>query len=199
MGRKFELGDRVKWGNMVGTIIVIDTDNVPYGVWFDNSFPGGHDLNGYNPRAKYYPKAPSAEERRGKTRGYWLKGEKLVFADSQRLIISSEGKTVTATYYKDDNIVAKGIARCHPEDEFDFFIGAKIAMQRVEDTQVFVNGRYVYIGKSNKKLTRGKIYVFTNGTTMGDDGEKFPQYAPVVLSEAQDETSSFCKNFVKLV
>lgn len=199
MGHKFKLGDRVKWNNMVGTIIVIDTDSVPYGVWFDNSFPGGHDLNGCNPRAKHYPKAPSTEERLGKTRGYWLKGENLVFADSQHLVISSEGKTVTATYYKDDNIVAKGIARCHPEDEFDFFIGAKIAMQRVEDMQVFVNGRYVYIGKSNDKFTRGKVYVFTNGTTTSDNDEKFPLHSPIVLAEAQDETSFFCQNFVKLV
>ena len=199
MKYKFKLGDRVRWHDELGTIIIIDTDSVPYGVWFDRDFPGGHGLNSYSSRAKVYVKAPSAEERYGKNRGYWLKEDNLTYADSHRLDVVSNGKTVTAIYYKDDNIVAKGVARCHPEDEFDFFAGAEIAMQRAADRITLINGQYVYIGESTDDFTRGKTYVFTDGFATNDKKSKYPQNTCATLAEANDKTSFFCQNFVKLV
>lgn len=29
----------------------------------------------------------------------------------------------------------KGIARCHPDDDFDFYVGAKLALERLEETE----------------------------------------------------------------
>lgn len=202
MKYKFKLGDRVKWDNRFATVIAIDLadGDIPYGIWLDERTFFTHQLiSVYEDMIKFWDKGPNKEQRLKESKGYWVTEDSLSPAETNYMIIKADGKTVTATYYKDGNIVAKSIARCHPDDEFDFFTGAEIAMHRVKDTQPLVNGSYVYIGENNEKWTRGKVYVFTNGTTINDNNEKFPLYTPVVLSEAQDETSFFYQNFVKVV
>ena len=41
----------------------------------------------------------------------------------------------------------KGVARCHPDDEFDFYTGAKIALERLEEAE-----------KSYAWLKKGTVY-----------------------------------------
>lgn len=72
----------------------------------------------------------------------WLsKWYKFEVVPTEKIIITHDYKTTTATLYRgDEKVVAT--ARCAPEDKFDFMVGAKLAMERlVEKTsEVILNG-----------------------------------------------------------
>lgn len=202
MKYKFKLGDRVKWMDQLATVIAIDTadDIIPYGIWLDNRTPFTHQLSdvcgGF---VKFWSKGPDAKQRLKESKGYWVSERLLKPADDMRIVIETDGKRVTASYYNNDNLMTKGIARCHPDDEFNFFTGAKIALIRAEEMQVLSNGRYVYVGENTIQWTRGAIYEFINGITLDNKEDKYPSAAPITLAEANDSTSFFSQNFVKLV
>lgn len=73
-----------------------------------------------------------------------------------KIVITTDGKTTTATkYYSDNGVPMKTVAtaRCAPEDEFDFNVGAELAMKRLMEAvnPVTVNGfkvgdRVTYFG-----------------------------------------------------
>jgi hypothetical protein len=44
-------------------------------------------------------------------------------------IVANENKV---TAYCDGKI---GVARCHPDDDFDFYVGAKLALERLEEAE----------------------------------------------------------------
>ena len=50
--------------------------------------------------------------------------------DSIRILIN--GNQVIAIHMETGK---KGVARCHPDDDFDFFVGAKIALERLEEAE----------------------------------------------------------------
>ena len=50
--------------------------------------------------------------------------------DSNRILVS--GNQVIAIHMETGK---KGVARCHPDDTFDFYTGAKIALERLEDAE----------------------------------------------------------------
>ena len=58
-----------------------------------------------------------------------------------KIVITTDGKTTTATLYRDNEKVTAE-AKCSPEDKFDFITGAKLAMTRlVEKTEeVIIHG-----------------------------------------------------------
>lgn len=202
MKYKFKFGDRVRYKDQLGTVIAIDLDddNVPYGIWFDNRTGFTHDLfNAFNDQVEFWPKGPNEKQRLKECKGYWVTEDSLALADDRRIVIETDGKRVTANYYNNDKLLAKSVARCHPEDKFDFFTGAEIAFRRLADMQIPANGRYVYVGEDDYRFTRGKIYVFTNGVALDNNKEQYPQDSSITLFEANDKTSFFCKNFVKLV
>lgn len=54
-----------------------------------------------------------------------------MFEDTDRqVVIGVEGNKVIA--YCDDK---RGVARCHPDDDFDFYTGAKLALERLEESE----------------------------------------------------------------
>lgn len=58
-----------------------------------------------------------------------------------KIVIMHDNKTTTATLYRgDEKVVAT--AKCAPEDEFDFMVSAKLAMERLAEktNEVVVNG-----------------------------------------------------------
>lgn len=59
--------------------------------------------------------------------------------NSDKIVITHDGKTTTATLYRDDGSKEQATARCAPEDDFNFRIGAEIAMGRLVDKLVFSN------------------------------------------------------------
>lgn len=49
----------------------------------------------------------------------------------QKIVVMQDKNRVTATLYKDGKKVAAGVAKCSPEDIFDFKTGARIAFDRL--------------------------------------------------------------------
>ena len=50
----------------------------------------------------------------------------------KRVIIDADGSEVIAV---DLETGKRGVARCHPDDAFDFYIGAKLALERLKEAE----------------------------------------------------------------
>lgn len=73
--------------------------------------------------------------------------------DIDRIVITKDGENgVLLRAYSEDEIVEKTIAKCSPDDIFDFNIGAKLAVDRLYDG-------YDMTPKSKRKPYNGKIFV----------------------------------------
>lgn len=60
----------------------------------------------------------------------WCNIKSLVQRD-EKIVITHDGKTTTATMYEDGKKVKTATAKCCPEDTFDFMVGAKLACERL--------------------------------------------------------------------
>lgn len=114
--------------------------------------------------------------------GYWVESEyfnlytDVSFAVDQIVIERTDEKTVKATAFNESgNIIAKAKAKCSPEDKWDFYVGANLAVERleaiVEEKKIkatSLNAEMVCIKNSsgifNDCFTVGKIYKVENGT-----------------------------------
>lgn len=54
-------------------------------------------------------------------------------ADAHKIVITTDGKTTIARLYDGKKLVKTAEAKCSPDDTFDFMIGAKLAMERLEE------------------------------------------------------------------
>lgn len=52
-------------------------------------------------------------------------------ANDQKIVITHDGKTTTAKLFNNKQVIKTAKARCCPSDEFDFNIGAAIALERL--------------------------------------------------------------------
>ena len=52
-----------------------------------------------------------------------------------RIFVYSDGKTTYAQLKKGDETIKEAKAKCHPDDEFDFDIGAKLACERLLESE----------------------------------------------------------------
>lgn len=93
---------------------------------------------------------------------------------NEKIVIKNDGKTTQAVYYVDDE--AKEIAQstCHPDDDFDFMVGAAIATERLIEK---INKSKLYTGKvvcvetfSSRQFIKGKIYTINKGNFTDDTG-----------------------------
>ena len=119
---KFKVGDRVKCINDGGCgknlsgkygTIKVKHDDSPYGVEFDK-YICGHTCDGYAKNGH----------------GWNCEESMLELADEKTnsILIYRDGLKVIA---EDDNTGKTGIAKCKPQDEFDFYTGAKLALERL--------------------------------------------------------------------
>lgn len=71
-----------------------------------------------------------------------------------RIVITTDGVTTTAKLYDGKKVIKSATAKCSPDDEFDFNIGAKIAFERLNAKRVphimYENMDYGEIGKPTK-------------------------------------------------
>lgn len=63
----------------------------------------------------------------------------------EKIVITHDGKTTTATKYCEDGSKVTATARCAPEDDFDFRVGAEIAMARLVDKLVFAKHNVIRV------------------------------------------------------
>lgn len=63
----------------------------------------------------------------------------------EKIVITHDGKTTTATKYCADGSTVTATARCAPEDEFDFRVGAEIAMGRLVDKLAYAKHNIILV------------------------------------------------------
>jgi hypothetical protein len=157
MKTKFKVGDRVtcisevsgnkKIVNQKGTIVSIGSSKLPLGIEFDNPI---HDFEGCNTHLKRY-------------HGWYVDYSHIVLEKSEKIVIYRKGNEVIA---KDVNTGKIGVAKCDPRDEFDFKVGAKLALDRLTNNVTFKMLCVVDCWKH--KI--GKVYEAINGIYNYGDG-----------------------------
>lgn len=151
--KEFKIGDRVKVKNDIwykpsiedetGTVIKIDGSSV--GVEFDN-YVDGHSLGGEGKYGHCWLCFPNMLKH--------IKGE-------NKIVICRNGNEVVAV---DKMTGKKGVAKCNPEDKFDFITGAKLALDRLivrEVKRPAKVGEYIKIVNpvwTGKRYHKGDIF-----------------------------------------
>lgn len=93
-------------------------------------------------------------------RGYWC-GEGMLE------LVEKKPNECIVIYRKDSDVIAldkrtgkKAVAKCSPDDEFDFNIGAKLAFERLEALEK--QDKEIKVGDYVKVVDDGKIYPYYN-------------------------------------
>lgn len=92
---------------------------------------------------------------------------------TEKIVVTSDGVTTTARKYDGKKVVKEAKAVCSKDDEFNFDVGAKLAMERLmaEDKPKYYNGKVVCVDPNGIRFyTKGRIYQFKDGTTCNDEG-----------------------------
>ena len=109
------------------------------------------------------------------------------------IVITCKGRKTKAVIRRGDEVLRRATASCHPEDDFDQYVGASIALDRLFDRPVDVDahehtkhsampkpfeGKVVCVDKDeasliSKRFTIGKVYEFKDGRVSGDNGVQF--------------------------
>lgn len=131
MSKEFKVGDRVRVAKQstdhldkdavkgdTGTVVVV-------GVW-------GAVLVKFDQPRKQYSSGRSLKLKNG----YWCNSETLEHIDTdpaatEKIIITTDGKTTTARRYKGKELLVSAEAVCSPSDPFDFTKGACVAFGRL--------------------------------------------------------------------
>ena len=90
-------------------------------------------------------------------------------------------------YRKDNQVIAldktigkKAIAKCSPEDEFDFYAGCRIGFDRLTGKEKPkmepLNAKICVLDDRDKNFTKGKIYNIDNGKITDDKGNVWPGF-----------------------
>lgn len=84
----------------------------------------------------------------------------------EKVVILRKGNTVTATQYIDGVKVNTGVAKCCPEDSFDFGTGAKLASERIFKSEKPLP--YTPLKFDWGKFSNGEVFVQVSRKTIGD-------------------------------
>lgn len=55
--------------------------------------------------------------------------------DECKIVITTDGKTTTARLFDGKRLIRSAESKCHPDDAFDFEVGAKLAVDRIFEKQ----------------------------------------------------------------
>ena len=102
----------------------------------------------------------------------WWSDEMLEPICTEKIVVTTDGVTTTAKKYDGKNIIKEAKAVCSKDDEFNFEVGAKLAMERLmkEDKPKLYNGKVVCVDPNGiSGYTKGRIYQFKDGTTCTDE------------------------------
>lgn len=98
------------------------------------------------------------------------------------IVITTDGKTTTATKRRGKEVLGTATARCHEGDTFDFDSGAALALARLVGANIEIHnpkpekptlltGRIVCIESYAPWWTEGKIYEVCDGYIIDNDGD----------------------------
>ena len=98
----------------------------------------------------------------------------------EKIIIYRNGSEVIA---KNTATGKTGVAKCNPTDEFDFEIGAKLAFDRLVESEPekpkYYTGRVVCVHSVNSVFTKGKIYKVSDGRLYSNDSFTYSRFSSV--------------------
>ena len=192
---EFKIGDRVKYvgelpqlNGKVGTIVGVKTNS--YG--FDEYFPFFHSLGGLCLDGH----------------GRWCGCADLeLIKDEHRfnVIITSVGDTTTAKLLHGKKVEKEVSVKRYHKDVYSEEAAAEAVCKKLfgEDKTKEaaepegINCKAVYIGISRAGFTHGKIYEFSDGRCLDDDGDLRPTLKCHPITDT-DDLSSY-NGFVKLV
>lgn len=109
------------------------------------------------------------------------------------IVITCKGRKTKAVLRRGDVVLRRASASCHPEDDFDQYVGASIALDRLFDRPVDIDayertehsdmfkpfeGKAVCVEKNKScpistRFTIGKVYEFSNEYVVGDNGNRY--------------------------
>ncbi len=125
------------------------------------------------------------------------------YADSSKIVITTDGKTTTAKMYDGKKLVKSAKTDCHPDDEFDFIIGASIALERltgqletIPEEEQYFTGKAVCVANicCYLSFTVGKVYQIENGEFKTDSGSYI-----VGVTSVKDFNDNFKHDGVKFL
>ena len=115
-----------------------------------------------------------AEDIKDNERGGWVRSENCIagLACENKIVITTDGVETLARLYDGKKVVKTATAKCSPADKFSFETGAKIAFERLFDSEEkeepkYFNGKAVCV-YGELGFTAGKIYEFVNGRCLDD-------------------------------
>ena len=193
---EFKIGDRVKYvGTLcqlkgkVGTIVGVKANS--YGVAFDEYFPFFHSLGGLCLDGH----------------GRWCRYVDLELISERRfnVIITSAGDTTTAKLLHGKKVEKKVSVKRYHKDVYSEEAAVEAVCKKLfgKDKPKAaaepegINCKAVYVGTSRADFTHGKIYEFSDGRCLDDDGDLRPGLECHPIIDTYD--LSFFKNFVELV
>ena len=113
----------------------------------------------------------------------------------EKIIIYRNGAEIIA---KNTATGKTGVARCNPADEFDFNTGAKLAFERLTNSEPekpkkpkYYTGKVVCVSPSTPLFTKGKVYEIKDGVGKDDVGniatckpvKSFEEFSQTMLSK----------------
>lgn len=127
---KFKIGDKVKVVN-------------PAHTWKKKYLNDVFTIDRYNPNGETCFNEPHYGV--SEKCGYVWQESELELVTDEKIVITHNGKVTTATLYGEFGSKVTATARCAPEDDFNFRIGAEIAMGRLVDKLVFARYNVVRV------------------------------------------------------
>lgn len=115
------------------------------------------------------------EDIKDNERGGWVWSENCIagLACENKIVITSDGVETLARLYDGNKVIKTTTAKCSPADKFSFETGAKIAFERLFDSEEkeepkYLNGKVVCVSEQYAGFTVGKIYEFVDGQCLDD-------------------------------
>lgn len=100
-----------------------------------------------------------------------------------KIVVLRDGNKVTATSYCDGDKITTGVARCSPEDTFDFSVGSRIALKRLF-AKIDVNSKFGNHDR-NTWITRDDVYHETKDVVKKlSESEEVPPERGNVVAES---------------
>ena len=126
------------------------------------------------------------------------------FKDGKKIIITTDGVTTLARLFDGCNIINEAMAKCSPDDEFDFETGAALAFRRLrekmEKKPKYYNGKVVCVEKKlGACYTVGKVYEFKDGKVVIDNGCEIPVDTNIKNLEEWNKSEIYLCKFIPFV
>lgn len=114
--------------------------------------------------------------------GWWITDDEVEPINNKKIVITTDGNTTLARLYENNKVIKTAEAKCSPEDEFDFNVGAELAFNRLlgkpcgeeEPKPKYYSGKVVCVTSRQKDFTVGKVYEIKDGKFTDNNGNPRP-------------------------